>query len=124
MDRAPGRIYHASVAEIVGGVVRRAGGRHAIDLGDWIVLVGTGLGVGLKLAFFGLGEDHAINNLRGANWNLGSRNFCGWRGATGRGVGACKCGGGSKQEHSTGALNHASTLACRSCVLCRSRLPG
>ena len=102
----------------------RAGCRHAINLGDWIALVGAGLGVGFKLAFLGLGEDHTIDNLSGANRNLGCRNICGRRGATGRGVGACKCGGGSKQEHSTGALNHASTLACRSCVLCRSRLPG
>ena len=93
---APRAGDHASIAEIVGSVVCRAGGRHTINLGDWIVLVGAGLRVGLKLAFLGLSEDHAIDNLRGANRNLGSRNFCGRRGATGRGVDACKCGGGSK----------------------------
>jgi len=60
-----------------------AGGRHAIDLGDRIVLVRTGLGIGLELTFFRLSKNDAIYNLRGSDWNFRSCDFRGRRRTTG-----------------------------------------
>ena len=87
-----------------------AGGRHAIDLGDRIVLVRTGLGIGLELTFFRLSKNDAIYNLRGSDWNFRSCDFRGRRRATGCQVGTCEGGSGTEQEDSARALIHASSL--------------
>ena len=57
--------------------MRRAGGSHAVDLRDGILLVRAGLGVGFKLPFFRLRKDNPVDDDPGAYWDVRCCDFRG-----------------------------------------------